>query len=73
MLLEVNDLAVSFPTPDGVVEAVRGVSFAVGAGSTLGIVGESGSGKSVAAQTVIGLTRGARISGSARFSTARTC
>jgi peptide/nickel transport system ATP-binding protein len=67
LLLEVNDLAVSFPTPDGVVEAVRGVTFAVAAGSTLGIVGESGSGKSVAAQTVMGLTRHARISGSALF------
>lgn len=67
MLLEVQDLIVSFPTPDGVVEAVRGVSFAVDSGKTLGIVGESGSGKSVAAQTVIGLTRGARISGQALF------
>ena len=67
LLLDVQDLVVSFPTPDGVVEAVRGVSFAVGSGKTLGIVGESGSGKSVAAQTVIGLTRGARISGRALF------
>ncbi len=67
MLLEVKDLVVSFPTPDGLVEAVRGVSFAVGAGKTLGVVGESGSGKSVTAQTVIGLTRGARVSGSALF------
>ena len=67
MLLEVTDLVVSFPTPDGVVEAVRGVSFAVDRAETLGIVGESGSGKSVSAQTVIGLTRGARISGQAMF------
>ncbi|MGC8628345.1 MAG: ABC transporter ATP-binding protein [Acidimicrobiales bacterium] len=67
LLLDVKDLVVSFPTPDGLVEAVRGVSFAVEVGKTLGVVGESGSGKSVAAQTVIGLTRGARVSGSALF------
>jgi len=66
-LLAVRDLSVSFQTPDGVVEAVRGVSFNVERGKTLGIVGESGSGKSVATQTVAGLTRGARISGQAIF------
>jgi peptide/nickel transport system ATP-binding protein len=66
-LLEVEDLRVSFSTPDGVLRAVRGVSFAVDHGETLGIVGESGSGKSVSTQTVVGLTRGARISGTARF------
>ncbi|MBW9205913.1 ABC transporter ATP-binding protein [Mumia sp. zg.B17] len=66
-LLEVTDLHVGFPTPDGVVHAVRGVSFAVEAGRTLAVVGESGSGKSVATQTVTGLTRGAQISGSAVF------
>jgi glutathione transport system ATP-binding protein len=64
-LLEVDNLHVSFSTPDGVVRAVRGVSFAVERGRTLGIVGESGSGKSVATQTVVGLTRGARVSGRA--------
>ena len=66
-LLEVDDLHVSFSTQDGVLRAVRGVSFTVDAGQTLGIVGESGSGKSVSMQTIIGLTRGARLSGSARF------
>jgi oligopeptide/dipeptide ABC transporter ATP-binding protein len=66
-LLEVRDLRVSFPTPDGTVEAVRGLSFDVDRGTTLAIVGESGSGKSVATQTITGLTRGARVSGSARF------
>jgi peptide/nickel transport system ATP-binding protein len=66
-LLEVSDLHVSFPTPDGVVRAVRGLSFAVETGKTLGIVGESGSGKSVAVQTIMGLTRGARVSGQALF------
>ena len=66
-LLEVEDLHVSFRTDDGVVQAVRGVSFQVDAGQTLGIVGESGSGKSVSTQTIMGLTRGARISGRAMF------
>ena len=66
-LLEVKDLTVSFPTSDGVVRAVRGVSFGVEAGRTLGIVGESGSGKTVLTQTLLGLTPGAEISGRALF------
>jgi peptide/nickel transport system ATP-binding protein len=66
-LLEVADLHVSFSTPDGVLRAVRGINFAVDQGETLGIVGESGSGKSVSTQTIVGLTQGARISGTARF------
>jgi oligopeptide/dipeptide ABC transporter ATP-binding protein len=67
LLLEVRDLSVSFATADGVVQAVRGISFGVERGRTLGIVGESGSGKSVATQTIVGLTQGARISGHAYF------
>ena len=66
-LLEVRDLRVAFTTADGVVQAVRGLSFDVERGSTLAIVGESGSGKSVATQTIAGLTRGARVTGTARF------
>jgi len=66
-LLEVQDLHVSFRTDDGIVNAVRGISFDVDAGQTLGIVGESGSGKSVSTQTIMGLTRGARVSGQALF------
>jgi peptide/nickel transport system ATP-binding protein len=66
-LLEVRDLSVSFPTPDGLVRAVQGVTFSVDAGQTLGIVGESGSGKSVACMTVMGLVQGARTSGKVLF------
>jgi oligopeptide/dipeptide ABC transporter ATP-binding protein len=66
-LLEVEDLHVSFNTADGVVQAVRGISYHIEAGQTLGIVGESGSGKSVSTQTIVGLTRGARVSGRALF------
>ncbi|MEY9873414.1 peptide/nickel transport system ATP-binding protein [Streptacidiphilus sp. MAP12-33] len=66
-LLEVSDLHVSFRTSDGDVQAVRGVSFELEAGRTLGIVGESGSGKSVCTQTLLGLTTGARVRGIARF------
>jgi oligopeptide/dipeptide ABC transporter ATP-binding protein len=66
-LLEVKDLHVSFPTSDGVVRAVRGVTFDVEAGKTLGIVGESGSGKTVLTQTLLGLTPGADVEGIAMF------
>src|SRR5215471_5716085 len=66
-LLEVSDLRVSFPTADGVVQAVRGVSFSIEPDRTLGIVNKSGSGKTVLTQSLIGLTPGGRISGQAIF------
>jgi peptide/nickel transport system ATP-binding protein len=68
-LLEVRDLRVEFPTEDGLVHAVDGISYAVEHGRTLGIVGESGSGKTVSSLTTIGLTRtqGARVSGAIVF------
>ncbi|MDO9381177.1 MAG: ATP-binding cassette domain-containing protein [Nocardioidaceae bacterium] len=53
--LEVDDLTVRFPTRDGVVQAVTGLSYKVELGKTLGIVGESGSGKSVSSLAVMGL------------------
>ncbi|HEX2032473.1 MAG TPA: ABC transporter ATP-binding protein [Actinomycetota bacterium] len=54
-LLEIRDLKVYFPTDDGLVKAVDGVSLRVDEGQTLGVVGESGSGKSVTFLTVMGL------------------
>jgi len=54
-LLEVDDLRVTFPTRTGRIEAVRGVSFALGR-ERLGIVGESGSGKSQTGRAIMGLT-----------------
>ena len=55
-LIEINDLAVSFPTDDGLVQAVSGVSLSLAPGESVGVVGETGSGKSVTWLTVMGLT-----------------
>jgi len=61
-LLQVEDLEVDFLADEGVVEAVRGVSFTVERGQTVALVGESGSGKTVISQAILGiLPQNARI------------
>jgi oligopeptide/dipeptide ABC transporter ATP-binding protein len=67
-VLSVRDLRVQFPTDDGLVKAVDGVSFDVFENEVLGIVGESGSGKSVTSMAVLGLLpKSARITGEIRY------
>ena len=56
VLLEVKDLAISFFTKGGEVQAVRGISYTLNRGEVLGIVGESGSGKSVSSHGILRLT-----------------
>jgi oligopeptide/dipeptide ABC transporter ATP-binding protein len=56
-LVEIDDLHVSFSQHDGLVQAVRGVSFTLESGESLGIVGESGSGKSVTCAALLRLLR----------------
>ncbi len=57
-LISVQDLTVQFRTDEGLVTAVDGVNFEIGAGEVLGLVGESGSGKSVTAKSLMQLNGG---------------
>jgi oligopeptide/dipeptide ABC transporter ATP-binding protein len=68
-LLEIEDLKVDFSSPDGLVQAVGGISYSVAEGETVAVVGESGCGKSVSALAVLGLVPSppGRITGSIRF------
>jgi peptide/nickel transport system ATP-binding protein len=67
-LLEVQDLRVTLRTARGPVQALRGVSFALERGQTLGLIGESGCGKSLTALSLMGLLPdGASVQGRIRF------
>ena len=67
-LLEVDHLRVTLQTSRGAAAALRGVSFALERGQTLGLIGESGCGKSITALAVMGLLpEGASVAGSIRF------
>ncbi len=68
-LLEVENLRTHFGTPDGVVRAVEGLSFSIGAGETVAIVGESGCGKSVTSMSILRLIQEppGKVAGTVRF------
>ncbi|HEY1722287.1 MAG TPA: ABC transporter ATP-binding protein [Magnetospirillaceae bacterium] len=67
-LLDVEDLKVSLRTSRGMAQAVRGVSFQLERGDTMGLIGESGSGKSITALSLLGLLpEGAKVEGHIRL------
>ena len=67
-LVEIDALRVALPTPRGPADALRGVSFSIARGETVGLVGESGCGKSITALALMGLLpEQAMVSGSIRF------
>ena len=66
-ILQVEDLATQFKTPEGTLFAVNNVSFELQEGEVLGVVGESGCGKSVTMLSMLRLTPGKVVSGKAFF------
>ena len=67
-LLDVQDLRVTLNTSRGPADALRGISFSMARGDTVGLIGESGCGKSITALALMGLLpEGAKVSGSIRF------
>jgi oligopeptide/dipeptide ABC transporter ATP-binding protein len=68
-LLQLQDIRTYFPTQDGIVKAVDGVSLSIRHGETLGVVGESGCGKSITALSIMRLIErpGRVVSGSIRL------
>lgn len=56
-LVQVRDLAISYPSSQGRIQAVSGVSFEIERGQTVGLVGESGSGKSTIGRFLVGLVK----------------
>jgi peptide/nickel transport system ATP-binding protein len=67
-LLQVENLRVRLQTARGAADALRGISFALARGQTLGLIGESGCGKSITALALMGLLPdSAQVSGSIRF------
>jgi len=67
-MLEVSSLSVTFRSREGDMEALRGVSFAIASGESVGVVGESGSGKSLTSAAIMGLLpANAIVSGSVRL------